>query len=606
MKKDNATYNIGIIGFGPKGFYGFERLIAYLNEGEISRTIQLHIFNNTKFLASGDVYRTDQPEYLIMNYANRNINSWVLKEPYASATSTPDFVTWLTGNRIADAALSKYAPRATVGKYLEECYQFVLEKLPKNIEVVVHIGTVTNVFNKAEAYELRYVSAQFREEASVHCDRLLFTTGHHSFKSQKNKCILSENRIDFIYPTDEKLKHITKKLLVAIKGFGLTAIDAILALTEGREGSFIKNDEGILKYIPSGKEPHKIYPFSRTGLPMVPRNGSPKSDTELHFFTEDIVKDFKKNKPVSFKCTLLPLIKKEFYFAYYSVLFKNHGHQFYYDEDFTVIENQVRYFHEDFPECPVFNWGAIVNPFKDEPILSSVLLQYYIEFLIDEAKLGADKSPFMAAVAVWRKISPLFNELYSFGGLDAASHKEFDTFYFGLFNRLSYGPPVKNMQKMLALCKAGIIDFTFAKSAAISKNNSKDMFNLYIENGQETEINYIINATISRAKEGGFENELYKNLLKNGLVREFENKLNTGYKPGCVEINEDGNAIGGDGNVNTDISFYGTPTEGITCDNDTLSRTRNDFASVWAKSTCEAIKKRDGRTKNYEREENVF
>ncbi|APQ16237.1 FAD/NAD(P)-binding protein [Maribacter hydrothermalis] len=603
---DNNTYKVGIIGFGPKGFYGFERLIAYLNEAEFSRAIQIHIFNNTKFLASGDVYRTDQPEYLIMNYTNRNINSWVLKKPYAPATSTPDFVTWLTGNKIADAAPGMYAPRATVGKYLEACYQFVLEQLPKNIEVVVHIGTVTNVYKKEEAYELKYVDAKFRQEADIQCNKMLFTTGHHSFKAQSRKNIMLDNKIEFVYPMDEKLSHITKDSLVAIKGFGLTAIDAILSLTEGREGSFKKHDKGILKYIPSGKEPNKIYPFSRTGLPMVPRNGLLTTDTELHFFTKEVIAELKQNRPVSFNYTLLPLIKKEFYFAYYSVLFKNYGHQFYFDEDFTVIENQVQYFHEDFPECPVFNWDDIVNPFKDEPKLSSIVLQVYIELLINEARLGEDKSPFMAAVSTWRKISPIFNEIYSFGGLDAVSHKEFDTFYFGLFNRLSYGPPVKNMQKMLALCKAGILDFSYVKSASISFNDDKSKISLHIKNGQATDISYLVNATISRGKEGGFKNELYQNLVENGLIREFENKLITGYKPGCIEINEVGNAIDKNGNVNTDISFYGTPTEGITCDNDTLSRTRNNFASVWAKSTCRAIKKRDGRTENYEREENVL
>ncbi|SIR32956.1 FAD/NAD(P)-binding protein [Maribacter ulvicola] len=603
---DNNTYKVGIIGFGPKGFYGFERLVAYLNEAKVSSTIQIHIFNTTAFLASGDVYRTDQPAYLIMNYANRNINSWVVQEPFSMASATPDFVTWLTAKGHANAAPGKYAPRSLVGGYLSDCYQMVLEQLPKNVVVVAHIGRVTNMIQQNEDYHVFYTDRKTGEQDIVACNNILFTTGHHSFKAQKPISETFGNRIDFIYPTNEKLKSVSAASLVAIKGFGLTAIDAILALTEGKGGKFKKNDKGVLKYFSSGEEPYKIYPFSRTGLPMVPRNGSPTSDAQLYFFTEAVIAELKQNRPISFSCTILPLIKKEFYFTYYSVLFKNYGHQFYFDDDFTVMENQVQYFHEDYPECPVFNWETIINPFRDESVLSTVVIQVYIQFLIDEAKAGEDKSPFMAAVATWRKISPIFNELYSFGGLDAVSHKKFDSYYFGLFNRLSYGPPVKNMQKILALCKAGILDFTYVKSASITRNESKNNFSLYLENGKETDINYSINATISRAKEGEFENELYQNLLKNGLIREFENKLKAGYKPGCVAINKDGNAINEDGTINTTISFYGTPTEGITCDNDTLSRTRNDFATVWAKATCEAINKKDGSTENYEREENVL
>ena len=585
------TYKIGIIGFGPKGFYGFERLIAYLKEVSIARTIEIHVFNNNRFFAAGDVYRLDQPDYLIMNYANRNINSWALLEPMPAVNSIPDFVSWLKSNGCPDAGLGEYAPRAVVGEYLVYCFKSVVEQLPKNIKVVTHIGLVTNVDKEEDKFKLTGSYKDLGNEFSLTCHNLLFTTGHSSFKSQLSDNFRTENSIHFIYPTNKKLKHIAYNATVAIKGFGLTAIDAILELTEGRGGVFKKNEKGILHYCPSGNEPKCIYPFSRTGLPMIPRNGSPTSNTILHYLTEEVARNLRENGPVSFNSTLLPLIKKEFYFAFYSVLFKTHGQELNYDEDFTVIENQVNYFHKDNPGSSVFNWETIINPFINESVLSNVVLQVYIEFLINEAQLGDEKSPLMAAVAVWRKISPIFNQLYSFGGLDAASHREFDTYYFGLFNRLAYGPPIKNMQKMLALVKAGLLDFTYAKSATIKQNDNDDNFILQLKDGEYTEINYLINATIQRGQEDGFKNELYQNLLRNGIIRRYENKLNTCYRPGCLELNDKGHPIDSKGNAITKISFYGTPTEGITFDNDTLSRTRNDFASTWAKSTCDAIVK---------------
>lgn len=604
--ENRKTYRIGIIGFGPKGFYGFERLVAHLNQNTFYQLIEIHIFNTTEYFAAGDVYRTDQPEYLIMNYANRNINCWSLEEPISNVEETADFVSWLKINGYTNAAPGDYAPRKVVGDYLIHCFKRVVDSLPKNIKVITHIGSVVNVEKNEKSYLVMGSYRNMGNEFSVDCQNILFTTGHHSFKSQQTKIINNKNRIDFIYPVDEKLSSVTANSLVAVKGFGLTAIDAVLTLTEGRGGEFKKNDKGVLKYISSGKEPYKIYPFSRTGLPMVPRNGSPASEIELQYFSETIVENFKENRPISFNCTLLPLIKKEFYFAFYTALFNSHGHQLYFDQDFTVIENQVKFFHEDFPECPVFNWETIVDPFKDEPVLSSVVIQVYLEFLLEEAKRGEDKSPFMAAVAVWRKISPIFNELYSFGGLDAVSHKEFDTYYFGLFNRLSYGPPVKNLRKIVALCKAGLLDFSFAKSASFTENEECGSFSLKVENGQETSVDFYINATISRAKGKDFENELYQNLKRNKLIVEYENKLNTSYKPGCLALNDDGNPINENGQINPDITFYGTPTEGITFDNDTLSRTRNDFATGWAKQTTAAILKKDGSIDNYEREENVL
>ena len=57
-------------------------------------------------------------------------------------------------------------------------------------------------------------------------------------------------------------------------GLGSTFIDAALELTEGRGGAFARNAAGALVYSPSGQEPAKILPFSRTGLPMSPKSAN--------------------------------------------------------------------------------------------------------------------------------------------------------------------------------------------------------------------------------------------------------------------------------------------------------------------------------------------
>ena len=56
-----------------------------------------------------------------------------------------------------------------------------------------------------------------------------------------------------------------------MKGIGLTFIDAVLSLTEGRGGTFERMPDGRLSYRASGGEPATILPFSRSGLPMAPK-----------------------------------------------------------------------------------------------------------------------------------------------------------------------------------------------------------------------------------------------------------------------------------------------------------------------------------------------
>ena len=605
---DEHIYKIAIVGFGPKGLYSLERLLAYFNLATICKPVEIHVFNNSHFFGAGDVYRNDQPRCLIMNYANRNINVWPSENPKPIIHETPDFVTWLSNEGYSNtAALNDFAPRSLVGDYLISCFNALINKLPNNIQVITHVGTVKDVNRSKGNYDVTCRNKEETGELNLLFQKVLFTTGHTSFKSKALNNISVGNKVEFIYPTKEKLNRIGSNSSVAIKGIGLTGIDAILALTEARGGVFQEDNTGSMTYKRSGKEPKIMYPFSRTGLPMVPRNGLPNSPTDLFYFTEEMIENLQRNRPINFRKIVLPLIVKEFYFAFYDILFQKYGQKLLFNMDFELIENQVRLFHKKHPNTSVFNWDKIINPFKDEKIVSNEMLQAYFEFLVHEAQLGEEKSPFMAAVSTWRKISPVFNELYSYGGLDSDSHREFDNYYFGLFNRLAYGSPIKNMKKLMALLKVGLLDFTFAKSATIVENDLKDELHLVTdEELQKVTIDYLVNATIPRAKENGFENKLFQNLKQKGLIKEYENKGDSSYKPGCLDINKCGNPIDINGKVNIDFTFYGTPTEGITFDNDTLSRTRNDFASMWAKKVYDEALERERIHEKHEREEHIF
>lgn len=54
------------------------------------------------------------------------------------------------------------------------------------------------------------------------------------------------------------------------------------------------------------------------------------------------------------------------------------------------------------------------------------------------------------------------------------------------------------------------------------------------------------------------------------------------------------------------ISLYGTPTEGLTLDNDTLSRKRNDFASQWAQDVALAIENKETVNNCIENESTLY
>ena len=74
------------------------------------------------------------------------------------------------------------------------------------------------------------------------------------------------------------------------------------------------------------------------------------------------------------------------------------------------------------------------------------------------------------------------------------------------------------------------------------------------------------------------------------MVRPFQNvDAENSYFTGGIDLTENGNPIDEEGKVIDNITVYGTPTEGVTFDNDSLSRSRNDFGSIWAKNAVKAI-----------------
>src|SRR5690606_24060814 len=99
---------------------------------------------------------------------------------------------------------------------------------------------------------------------------------------------------------------------------------------------------------------------------------------------------------------------------------------------------------------------------------------------------------------------------------------------------------------------------------------------------KETRIDYLINARIPR--KSCRENTMFESLIKNNIGREF---INEDYSTGTIHIDNIGKVVN---SKNINIFLYGTPTEGITFDNDTLNTNRNNFASTWANALCKTLR----------------
>lgn len=592
---------VAIIGGGPKGIYGFERLAAWLKIHPPSEKTEIHIFNRSDSFGAGENYRTDQPSWLLMNNPVGDINMWGEEKPIPVVPKPLSFTEWLSRNPGRHTSPTLYTSRATVGRYLSDGFSLIASNLPENVEGKYIVGEVVDMYNDSGKYALR-LKADGDEKDHRHADRydyVLLATGHPKHRETKQSFIFQSfvdrhkeaEYIPFVYPVEMVFSKVPPNCSIGMKGLGLTFVDAVLALTEGKGGRFEKDKETeALSYIPSGEEPKVIYPFSRGGLPMIPRRSIPNQDNELSFFTRAALQKFESGEKLDFKKQIWPLLIQDMIYAYYDIIMKDDGYPVGLSgcEYFDGVEQLIAQYHKKHSSEIRFNTVRLLDPLQETEFQEDKSYHQHIETLyldyLQEARKGVLKSPLAAASAVWRKASPLFCEIYSFGGLTPESQRYFDSSIRGKLNRITFGPPLKSAEKLYALMEAGVLNFDAAKNPDLVLDEKSGSFILESKpKGTRYPVQYLIDARIPKMSLVDDPGQLFKNLLNRGMITLYENRAGEeAYQPGAVNVTRQGFVIDKNGRVNRDIAVTGTPTEGITFDNDTLSRDRNNFVDSWA------------------------
>lgn len=605
MGRCKIIRKVAIIGGGPKGIYGFERLTAWLKIQPPSERIEIHIFNRSDSFGAGENYRTEQPSWLLMNNPVGDINMWGEEKPQPVVPQPLSFPEWLCRTAGMNIAPNDYTSRAMAGRYLSHGFDLIASNLPENVSGKYIVGEVVDMYNDSGKYALS-LKAEGDENYTPQADRydhVLLATGHPKHRETKQalnfQSFADEHEkagyIPFVYPAETVFSDIPPNCSVGMKGMGLTFVDAVLALTEGKGGRFTRDEKTEkLIYIPSGEEPKIIYPFSRSGLPMIPRRSIPNENNELSFFTGADLQRCESGKKLNFEYQIWPLLRQDMIYAYYDVAMKNAGYPVGLSgcDNFEDVERFVVEYHKKYPSEIRFDAERFLEPLQETEFHKGKTHNQYIEALynyyLQEARKGELRGPMAAASAVWRKASSLFCEVYSFGGLTPESQRYFDYSIRGKLNRVTFGPPVKSAEKLYALLESGILNFDAARNPDLVLDEKSGLFILESRpEGTRYPVQYLVDARIPKVSLAEDPGPLFQNLLNCGLITLYENRSGKeAYQPGAVNITRQGFVIDINGRINRRIAVTGTPTEGITFDNDTLSRDRNNFVDGWAECIC--------------------
>jgi uncharacterized NAD(P)/FAD-binding protein YdhS len=564
--RERPVVRVAIVGLGPKGTFALERLLAHAGAAAGRARIEVDAFEAHGVPGAGPVYDPRQPAYLRMNFAAEQIDMW-RGAPGVPSARRQTFVEWSAANA-RPCEPGDYPPRADVGRYLADGLATLLADAPPNARVVVRRARVSALRRRGSGWDVS--SAEGRRRY----DEVLIATGHEpSWDGALANDWRGPARLaPAVFPVQKELscERVPPGVTVAARGFALTFIDAALALTEGRGGTFAALDHPYrLRYVSSGREPLLILPFSRTGRPMLAKPSRLPAPAAV---LAEIARSGSQRLSglqgaVDLHRDLLPLLASTAA-AGYDASIAAAGHH----------PSIVAAGHDVSGRSPggcgahartLIDWLAGAAAGRPLPTRWAPAQE-----LDRSLAVGAGLAPADLAWALghtWRALYPALVRTLSGDRLSAAEWPAFRRLA-GELERVSFGPPPINAAKLLALIDAGRVDLRHVAGGRLRSDAL--LASLSSTTGRES-VDIALDAVLPGPGASG-HGGLVGALIGDGHVRV------AGGRRG-LDVDPDGSARGADGLATPGLAAIGRPTEDSVIGNDTLNPRLHDVAERWAR-----------------------
>ena len=554
-----------IIGGGPRALTLLERIAAKASRMEAALT--LHILDPG--IPGEGSHAATQCAFLLTN----TVASQVTVFPHNASddpASAPSFTQWARGagfRRFGDRfvidaggeAISDddYLPRSLLGAYLGDCARRLAERLPPHVRLIHQRATATDMVPEGRRHRL-----MLDGERSVVADYVFLATGHcrnvpdafaREMATFADAAAARNPRASFIadiYPT-KTLDAIDPEAVVAVQGLGLTAYDAVAALTIGRGGVF-EGTIGALRYKKTGREP-KILLFSRQGLPYAARGRNQKGIAGKHeatVFTPDAVDRLRDRTPggiLDFESDLLPLLKEEMLRAFLAAE--------------ASSPREATAGDRDHARALVDRLFGGAGSYADMASFTSAMLGQLRSDLA-EALRGNLNSPIKAATDVIRDCRPAIAAAVENRGLHAESHRWFVETFTPTMNRLAFGPPRIRNAQLIALIEAGCVGWAGGPGCQVFTEPGTGCYRIvtrFADGSHNVAADVVVVARLPLFRPREDASPLYRNLLRRGTVRPF---INDGYHPGGLDLDHRLRPVDDTGSSLPNVWAVGYPSEG--------------------------------------------
>jgi len=555
-----------------------ERLRAVLSERRLGTGMDLHLVDPST--PGQGIHEWSQPEHLLVNTIAAQITMYCDESVVDSGPVLPglSFLEWAhergykkLGSRfvISDEGEpveeNTYLPRAVLGEYLTWVYDQLLEDMPDYVNVINHRRAAVDISPVAD----NRIDVTLEGGFKIDADYVFMTMGHSlggkdSFDRKVENWVVSaragNSHMAYFrtpYPISS-LNSISAQAKVAICGTGLTAADAISALTIGLGGRFEKLSFDRYRYIPCGREP-RITMFSRQGLPAGGRAVNQKGtygQYKAKFFTRDFVDACcsknqidRGNAQLDFDRDLWPTLKKEMAYVYSSSVSGEWA-----DPTTYQVEPEVD------AAIDLLMVPAEHLTFADQKEYKNFIRQHLVEDIADCFGGNVD-NPRKAAADILRDIRDNIRHAVDYCRLTPASHQRFLSYWCSISNRIASGPPKERNMEMLALIDAGILTF-FGPKPELGYDEKNQRFTLSTDrfgHPASEAFDVLIRAKVDLFEPEASPSPLIRSMIASGAITPFRNGA---FKPSGIDITPEVNVIQRDGEVIRNLWALGYVVEG--------------------------------------------
>lgn len=249
--------DIAIIGAGPRGLSAL-----YSLSRAVTDPVTVHLFgardDGADVVGIGTPYSPDQPLFSRLNGHSSVVDPFKAHRGDDDGSLGLSFDDWARVNGHEEFA-DDFPPRKLVGEYFQYAAGVIRGGLPEHVELREY-ERAQAVGGEPGAWTIDHEGGQLR------VPELLLTVGHATVPPSP---LTDEdvNQPDGVvipmpYPLS-KLDGISAGDAVATRGAGLTFVDVVLELTEGRGGTF---SDDAREFTPSGREPEVIWATNHDGV----------------------------------------------------------------------------------------------------------------------------------------------------------------------------------------------------------------------------------------------------------------------------------------------------------------------------------------------------